>query len=85
MLRLSPTVFAAVLILIAHRLYAGMLDKIAYNETTYLIQFPIWWAYAASLFASCMAAVVAFYVAIVRTNEFITGRIELWDGVEGEQ
>ena len=59
-------VFAAVFILIAHRLYAGMLDKMAYNETTYLIQFPIWWAYAASLCAACVAALVAVYVALAR-------------------
>lgn len=77
--------FAIVLGLITERLAAGMIGKYHNGETSFLLEFPTWWAYAASLFASCMAAVVAFYVAIVRTNEFITGRIELWDGVEGEQ
>ncbi|MEO0751665.1 MAG: TRAP transporter small permease [Pseudomonadota bacterium] len=59
-------VFAAVLILIAHRLHAGMMDKIAYNETTFLIQFPIWWAYGASLAAAVVAALVALYMALAR-------------------
>jgi len=59
-------VFAAVLILIAHRLHSGMMDKMAYNETTYLIQFPIWWAYAASLAAAILAALVAGFRALAR-------------------
>ncbi len=59
-------VFAAVLILIAHRLHAGMVDKMAYNETTFMLQFPIWWAYGASLAASVVAAFVAVYMALAR-------------------
>lgn len=77
--------FAGVLALITERLGAGMVGKYYNGETSFLLEFPTWWAYAASLFASSMAAVVAIYVAIVRTTEFMTGRIELWDGVEGEQ
>ena len=59
-------IFAAVLILIAHRLYAGTLDKMAYNETTFMLQFPVWWAYAASLVAAVLAALVAVYMAVAR-------------------
>ena len=74
--------FAAVLILIAWRLFEGMLSKKSYGETTFLLQFPIWWAYAASFAASVVAAVVGVYMAAVRTIEFFTGRIIIWDGVE---
>lgn len=56
-------IFAAVLVLIAHRLYAGMLDKLAYSETTFMLQFPLWWAYAASLAAASVAAFVACFMA----------------------
>jgi TRAP-type C4-dicarboxylate transport system permease small subunit len=63
-------VFAIVLILIAWRLYEGMNSKMRYQETTFLLQFPIWWAYAASLVAACVAAIVSIYVAIVRIAEF---------------
>lgn len=66
--------FAIVLILIAWRLYEGMLSKMRYHETTFLLQFPIWWAYAASLVAACVSAVVAVFMAVVRIAEFFSGR-----------
>ncbi len=59
-------VMAAIILLITWRLFAGMQDKIRYNETTYLIQFPIWWAYAASLAAAVAASIVALYCAAMR-------------------
>ncbi len=79
---LTETVFAGVLILIAWKLYDGMLSKMRYNETSFLLQFPIWWAYAASLFGAVVAALVGAYVAAVRIFEFATGRIVIHDGVE---
>ncbi|MEO0371647.1 MAG: TRAP transporter small permease subunit [Pseudomonadota bacterium] len=63
---LVELVFAAVLILIAQRLYIGTLDKMAYNETTFMLQFPIWWAYGASLVAAIVAALVAVYMPFAR-------------------
>ncbi len=63
---LVDLIFAAVLILIAQRLYVGTLDKMAFNETTFMLQFPIWWAYGASLFAAVVAALVAVYMALAR-------------------
>jgi len=66
--------FAAVLIVIAWRLYEGMLSKKSYNETTFLLQFPIWWAYAVSLVSAVLAAVVGVYMAGVRIIEFVTMR-----------
>jgi hypothetical protein len=65
-------IFAIVLIVIAWRLYAGMMSKLSYNETTFLLQFPIWWAYALSLSAALLAAVVGIYMAVVRVVEFFT-------------
>ena len=70
-------VFAAVLILIAMRLYAGTMSKFSYGETTFLLQFPIWWAYAASLFGATIAAVVSVYIALMRIIEAFTGRVIL--------
>ena len=72
--------FAAVLVLIAWRLYDGMIAKMRYGETSFLLQFPVWWAYAASLFGSVVAALVGVYMAAVRTVEFFTGRILVRDG-----
>ncbi|MDQ2090152.1 TRAP transporter small permease [Marimonas arenosa] len=67
-------VFAMVLILIAWRLYEGMVSKMKYNETTFLLQFPLWWAYAVSLVSAVLASCVGIYMAVVRVYEFLTMR-----------
>jgi TRAP-type C4-dicarboxylate transport system permease small subunit len=59
-------VMAVVIVLITWRLFVGMQDKIRYGETTYLIQFPIWWAYAASFVAAITASIVSLYCAAMR-------------------
>ncbi|MFT7595435.1 MAG: TRAP-type C4-dicarboxylate transport system permease small subunit [Paracoccaceae bacterium] len=82
---LIDILFAAVLVLIAWRLFDGMMSKRGYGETTFLLQFPIWWAYAASFVGAIVAALVGVYVAAVRIYEAFTGRIIIWDGVEAEQ
>ena len=71
---IGEVLFALALILIAWKLYDGMLGKMRYNETTFLLQFPVWWAYALSLFGAVLASLVAVYVAIVRIVEMFTGR-----------
>lgn len=68
---------AAVIVLICLRLYVGMQDKMRYGEITYLLQFPIWWAYALSLVAAIGAAIVAVYCACARVLTLITGRTYL--------
>lgn len=70
-------VLTVAILLIAARLFEGMLDKMQYNETTLLLQFPIWWAYAASFVASLSACVVALYCAYGRVAEAATGRAYL--------
>ncbi len=81
----TAILFAGVLALITVKLADGMMGKLSNGETSFLLEFPTWWAYCASLIGSTVAAVVGIYIAIVRTTEFMTGRIQLWDGVEGEQ
>jgi TRAP-type C4-dicarboxylate transport system permease small subunit len=70
-------VLALVTILISWRLFVGMLDKLGNGETTFLLQFPIWWAYAASVAASLVAVLIAVFCAAARVNGLITGRDEL--------
>ena len=67
-------VLSAVILLITWRLYEGMQDKMRYGETTFLLQFPIWWAYAASLAAAAVASIVAIYCAVARIVTLLTGR-----------
>ncbi|GAB4350367.1 MAG: hypothetical protein Kow0026_06480 [Oricola sp.] len=66
-------VLAAVLVLISWRLYVGLLGKISNGETTFLLQFPIWWAYAASFVASVGAVIVGVYCALARLAGLVTG------------
>ncbi|KUP95002.1 TRAP transporter small permease [Tritonibacter horizontis] len=78
----TEIVFALVLLLIAWRLAAGTLSKFQNGETSFLLEFPVWWAYAASLVAAVVAAIVGVYMAWVRSYEAFTGEIRIWDGVE---
>ncbi len=71
---LWEAVLALAIILIAWRLFVGMEDKRAYGETTLLLQFPIWWAYAASVAAAAVASLVAVYCAFARIAEAATDR-----------
>lgn len=53
------------------RLYAGMADRIAYNETTFLLQWPVWWAYAACTLASAIATLIGVYSVKLRINDIV--------------
>ena len=75
-------VLALVVILIGWRLYAGFLEKLANGETSFLLQFPIWWAYGASLIAAIVAGLVGLYCAGARVAEGLTGRRHL-PGTDG--
>lgn len=74
-------VFAVVLVLIALQLYEGTLSKYQRHQTTFLLQFPLWWPYAASLVAAVMAALVGIYVAIARSIEVFTHKKIVTEGL----
>ena len=78
------TLFAAVLVLIAVQLYAGMQSKLRSGQTSFLLQYPVWWGYAASLAGAVVAAFVAVYVAFARVVEAATGRAVLPPEAEAE-
>lgn len=67
-------VMTAVVILIAVQLWHGMWDKVRYNETTFILQFPVWWGFAAAMVAASIGVVVSLYVLVVRVQEFRQGR-----------
>ena len=77
-------VFAAVLVLIAWQLFEGMESKRNSAQTTFLLEFPIWWAYAVSLVAAVVAAVVAVFVALLRVAESVTGNPVLPPDLEAD-
>ena len=73
----TEVLFAGVLVLIAWTLSQGMLSKMNSGQTTFLIEFPLWWAYALSLTGAVVAAFVGVYLALARLGELVTGRIIL--------
>jgi len=80
----TEIIFALVLVLFAFKLYEGMQAKMRYGETTYLIQFPVWWAYAAAFCASVVAAIVGVSMAVLCLIEAATGSLMTTSGTEIE-
>lgn len=66
-------VFAVVLIIIAKQLWGGLESKLRTGQVTLLLQFPLWWAYAAAFAAAAVGAVVGVWHALVRLYEAGTG------------
>lgn len=81
---LIEVLFAVVLIVIAVQLFSGMQSKIRSGQTTLLLQFPVWWAYAGSVLGAGVAAVVAVYMALARVAEATTGRSIVTDELGAE-
>jgi hypothetical protein len=58
------------LILIAWQLTNGFFDKFRSNETSFQLQFPVWWAYGLSMVGAYMAAFVSVMMAYFRSREY---------------
>lgn len=57
----SNILMTGVCALISWRLWLGLLDKKAYGETTFILQFPLWWPYAAAMVGAVFAIIVSAY------------------------
>ncbi|MEM7214539.1 MAG: TRAP transporter small permease [Pseudomonadota bacterium] len=62
--------FAAVMVIITWRIYVGTTDKMRYGETTFMLQYPVWWGYAACTIAAGVACIIAIYSAWLHTKDF---------------
>ena len=51
---ISHIAMSVMAFIIARQLYYGLMDKYSWGETSFIIQFPVWWGYAASLPASIL-------------------------------
>lgn len=80
---IAEIVMTVVITVIAWRLWHGMWDKINYNETTFILQFPVWWAFAVCFVAAAVAVVVSFYMVAVRVREVAAGRTVLEPRIGG--
>lgn len=71
---LIDLLFAIVLVVIAVQLFAGMESKRSSGQTSFLLQFPVWWGYALCMAGAGMAAIVSVYIAFARVMTVFTGR-----------
>lgn len=71
---LIAILFAIALVIIAMQLEEGLARKIRSGQTTLLLQFPEWWAYALCLVGAVIAAITGVYMALVRVYELLTGQ-----------
>lgn len=67
---LLMTVAAAI---VAWRLYAGMVDKMSYGETTFILQFPLWWAFAACVVGAVIYVLICLYTVWRSLREYKSG------------
>jgi TRAP-type C4-dicarboxylate transport system permease small subunit len=71
---LGDIALATAAILIAWRLYFGLLDKLAYGEETYILGMPVWYGYALSIIGAILFSIVAVYTVWRGFNEMISGQ-----------
>ena len=50
--------------LVTWRLWAGMMDKMNYGETTFILQFPVWWGYAVCLPVAVLGVIACLWTAV---------------------
>ena len=67
-------VLAGVLILITVQLFEGTMDKFNNGQTSFLLQYPVWWAYGASFVVAVITSLVGIYCAVARVIELVSGR-----------
>jgi len=70
----SETLMTVVFVLLAWRLWVGMTDKMRYGETTFILQFPVWWGFAAAMVGAAVCVVVSVYMTAMRIQEVRLGR-----------
>ncbi|GLS34206.1 TRAP-type C4-dicarboxylate transport system, small permease component [Mesorhizobium albiziae] len=70
----AEIVAAIVLALIAWRLTHGFVDKFRNGETSFIVQFPMWWAYAACLLPAYVSVATAILTSARGVKAALSGR-----------
>lgn len=65
---------------IAWRLWVGTVEKFSNGESTFILQFPVWWGYAACVAPALGAIVIGVYMVVMRAREVAAGRSLLQGG-----
>jgi TRAP-type C4-dicarboxylate transport system permease small subunit len=66
-------------LIVTWQLWLGFRDKLAYGETSMILQMPVWWGYAAGVVAAFVFVLTCFYTVWRSLNEAIAGA----QGTEG--
>lgn len=70
---IGNSAMSLIALIIGWQLWHGFLDKLAYHETSMILEMPIWWGYAAGVVASVVFVLTCFYTAWRSLNEAIAG------------
>jgi TRAP-type C4-dicarboxylate transport system permease small subunit len=70
----TEIIMTIVFILLAWRLWIGMTDKIRFGETSFILQYPVWWGFASAMTGAAVCVIVSAYMVGVRVQEIRTGR-----------
>jgi TRAP-type C4-dicarboxylate transport system permease small subunit len=60
-------------LIVTWQLWLGFRDKLAYGETSMILQMPVWWGYAAGVVAAFVFVLTCFYTVWRSLNEAIAG------------
>jgi len=71
---IADVLMLAMALLLAWKHWDGTLDKLAYGETTFIIQYPIWWAYASGLLGAFGFVLISSWCVILSARALLTGQ-----------
>lgn len=63
-----------VAVLLAYKHWLGTLDKLAYGEVTFIIQYPVWWAYASGLVGAAGFVLISLWCVVLSIRALASGR-----------
>ncbi len=61
---------------LVQRLWAGLIDKFNFGETTFVLQFPIWWAYAACFAGGVLVLLLSVFCLSRSLRALVTGKAQ---------
>ena len=70
----SDTLMLAVAAFLGYRHLMGTIDKFNNGESTWILQFPVWWGYAASMLGASIFVIVAAFCVLRSFDALLTGR-----------
>ena len=57
---LSDVLMLAVWLLLTWRLWEGLMDKLTNQETTFILQIPLWWGFAVCMIGAILGCITYF-------------------------